>query len=133
MSRRQVVFEPEQDAYWVDGIGQTLDESRPFFSASTMMCGNDSGNGIAHLLGHLYGQFAVFIAPARKFRMLPHSNPTRQRGETTGSLAGASGWSMTFFVAGVINHQYHAHRRRAFFVEAKVAVAKNKGDRPKFR
>ena len=25
-----------------------------------MMCGNDSGNGIAHLLGHLYGQFAVF-------------------------------------------------------------------------
>ena len=31
------------------------------------------------------------------------------------------------------NHQYHAHRRRAFFVEAKVAVAKNKGDRPKFR
>ena len=28
------------------------------------------------------------------------------------------------------NHQYHAHRRRAFFVEAKVAVAKNKGDRP---
>jgi hypothetical protein len=58
-SRRQVVFEPEQDAYWVYGIGQTLDESRPFFSASTMMCGNDSGNGIAHLLGHLYGQFAV--------------------------------------------------------------------------
>ena len=31
------------------------------------------------------------ITPARKFRMLPHSNPTRQRGETTGSLAGASG------------------------------------------
>ena len=31
------------------------------------------------------------------------------------------------------NHQYHAHRRRAFFVEAKVAVAKNKGDRPIFR
>ena len=24
------------------------------------------------------------------------------------------------------NHQYHAHRRRAFFVEAKVAVGKNK-------
>ena len=28
------------------------------------------------------------------------------------------------------NHLYHAHRRRAFFVEAKVAVAKNKGDSP---
>ena len=27
------------------------------------------------------------------------------------------------------NHQYHAHRRRAFFVEAKVAVGKNKASK----
>ena len=42
------------------------------------------------------------ITPARKFRMLLHINPTRQRGKRTGSLAGASGWYMTFFAAGVI-------------------------------
>ena len=36
------------------------------------------------------------ITPARKFRMLLHINPTRQRGKRTGSLAGASGWYMTF-------------------------------------
>jgi hypothetical protein len=35
--------------------------------------------------------------------MLLHINPTRQRGKRTGSLAGASGWYMTFFAAGVIN------------------------------
>ena len=34
--------------------------------------------------------------------MLLHINPTRQRGKRTGSLARASGWSMTFFAAGVI-------------------------------
>ena len=43
------------------------------------------------------------ITSAKKFRIVLHSNPTRQRGETTGSLAGASGWSTTFFVAGVID------------------------------
>ena len=43
-----------------------------------------------------------YITPARKFRMLLHINPTRQRGKRTGSLAGASGWYMTFFAAGVI-------------------------------
>ena len=42
------------------------------------------------------------ITPARKFRMLLHINPTRQRGKRTGSLAGASGWYMTFFAVGVI-------------------------------
>jgi len=31
----------------------------------------------------------VDITPARKFRMLLHINPTRQRGKRTGSLAGA--------------------------------------------
>jgi hypothetical protein len=44
----------------------------------------------------------VPITPARKFRMLLHINPKRQRGKRTGSLAGASGWYMTFFAAGVI-------------------------------
>jgi len=34
--------------------------------------------------------------------MLLHTNPTRQRGKRTGSLARASGWYMTFFAAGVI-------------------------------
>ncbi len=34
--------------------------------------------------------------------MLLHINPKRQRGKRTGSLAGASGWYMTFFAAGVI-------------------------------
>ena len=42
------------------------------------------------------------ITPARKFRMLLHINPTRQRGKRTGSLARALGWYMTFFAAGVI-------------------------------
>ena len=42
------------------------------------------------------------ITPARKFRMLLHINPTRQRGKRTGSLARASGWYMTFFAARVI-------------------------------
>ncbi len=37
--------------------------------------------------------------------MLLHINPTRQRGKRTGSLAGASGWYMTFFAAGVISLQ----------------------------
>ena len=46
--------------------------------------------------------FRVYITPARKFRMLLHINPTRQRGKRTGSLARASGWYMTFFAAGVI-------------------------------
>ena len=45
---------------------------------------------------------ARLITPARKFRMLLHTNPTRQRGKRTGSLARASGWYMTFFAAGVI-------------------------------
>ena len=40
------------------------------------------------------------ITPTRKFRMLLHMNPTRQRGKRTGSLARASGWYMTFFAAG---------------------------------
>ena len=44
----------------------------------------------------------VLITPARKFRMLLHINPTRQRGKRTGSLARTSGWYMTFFAAGVI-------------------------------
>ncbi len=34
--------------------------------------------------------------------MLLHINPTRQRGNRCVSLAGASGWYMTFFAAGVI-------------------------------
>ena len=46
--------------------------------------------------------FVGAITPARKFRMLLHINPTRQRGKRTGSLARASGWYMTFFAAGVI-------------------------------
>ena len=44
----------------------------------------------------------IDITPARKFRMLLHINPTRQRGKRTGSLARALGWYMTFFAAGVI-------------------------------
>ena len=40
--------------------------------------------------------------------MLLHINPTRQRGKRTGSLAGASGWYMTFFAAGVIRVGPHA-------------------------
>ncbi len=47
-----------------------------------------------------------YITPARKFRMLLHINPTRQRGKRTGSLARASGWYMTFFAAGVIGPSY---------------------------
>ena len=31
------------------------------------------------------------ITPARKFRILPYTNPTCQRGECLGALAGASG------------------------------------------
>ena len=33
---------------------------------------------------------ADFITPARKFRMLLHTNPTRERGECLGTRAGAS-------------------------------------------
>ena len=33
----------------------------------------------------------VLITPARKFRKLRHTNPTRQRGECSETLAGASG------------------------------------------
>ena len=32
----------------------------------------------------------VLITPARKFRMLLHTNPTRERGECLGTRAGAS-------------------------------------------
>ena len=56
-----------------------------------------------HHLNLVGGSLATApITPARKFRMLLHINPTRQRGKRTGSLAGASGWYMTFFAAGVI-------------------------------
>ena len=41
--------------------------------------------------------------------MLLHINPTRQRGKRTGSLARASGWYMTFFAAGVIDHSRSRH------------------------
>ena len=43
--------------------------------------------------------------------MLLHINPTRQRGKRTGSLAGASGWYMTFFAAGVILSGRHLYLR----------------------
>ncbi len=33
----------------------------------------------------------AIITPARKFRILAHTNPTRQRGECLRALAGASG------------------------------------------
>ena len=52
------------------------------------------------------------ITPARKFRMLLHINPTRQRGKRTGSLARASGWYMTFFAAGVIGACSPSRRER---------------------
>ena len=58
---------------------------------------------------------ATYITPARKFRMLLHINPTRQRGKRTGSLAGASGWYMTFFAAGVIYLQWVAAENMALF------------------
>ena len=32
----------------------------------------------------------ITITPARKFRMLLHTNPTRERGECLGTRAGAS-------------------------------------------
>ena len=32
----------------------------------------------------------AFITPASKFRMLLHTNPTRERGECLGTRAGAS-------------------------------------------
>ncbi len=53
----------------------------------------------------LMGHELLPITPARKFRMLLHINPTRQRGKRTGSLARASGWYMTFFAAGVITNK----------------------------
>jgi hypothetical protein len=34
--------------------------------------------------------FGLDITPARKFRMLLHTNPTRERGEYLGTRAGAS-------------------------------------------
>jgi hypothetical protein len=37
------------------------------------------------------GRPYVDITPARKFRKLRHTNPTRQRGECSETLAGASG------------------------------------------
>ena len=33
---------------------------------------------------------SMYITPARKFRMLLHTNPTRERGECLGTRAGAS-------------------------------------------
>ena len=33
--------------------------------------------------------FEVYITPASKFRMLLHTNPTRERGECLGTRAGA--------------------------------------------
>ena|SRR5208283_5508317 len=37
-----------------------------------------------------FGGFAGFITPARKFRMLLHTNPTRERGECLETRARAS-------------------------------------------
>ena len=55
------------------------------------------------------------ITPARKFRMLLHINPTRQRGKRTGSLARALGWYMTFFAAGLIVDRGASRTKYAFF------------------
>ena len=62
--------------------------------------GSFEGHGLSEI--YLREIATVFITLARKFRMLLHINPTRQRGKRTGSLARASGWYMTFFAAGVI-------------------------------
>ncbi len=67
----------------------------------------------------------------------------RTLGANHASQAPESGWPLPFHeVSGLggfdcscsrasfqENHQYHAHRRRAFFVEAKVAVGKNKASK----
>ena len=41
-------------------------------------------------LGCLFASFSVDITPASKFRMLLHTNPTRERGECLRTRAGAS-------------------------------------------
>jgi hypothetical protein len=44
-----------------------------------------------YLLGGHKPKDLIGITPARKFRKLRHTNPTRQRGECSETLAGASG------------------------------------------
>jgi hypothetical protein len=43
-----------------------------------------------HLLRIISAIQVLDITPARKFRMLLHTNPTRERGECLGTRAGAS-------------------------------------------
>jgi len=48
------------------------------------------------------------ITPARKIRTLAHTSPTRQRGKSQGTLAGASGW----YVGPAESESAPAARRR---------------------
>ena len=57
--------------------------------------------------------------------MLLHINPTRQRGKRTGSLAGASGWYMTFFAAGVISNALASN----FLDSGREAISQIPGER----
>ena len=50
------------------------------------MAGNFSNCWVISLLPRK----PFYITPARKFRMLLHTNPTRERGECLGTRAGAS-------------------------------------------
>ena len=53
-----------------------------------------AGQGKDTISRNIYGHFSEHlghcITPARKFRMLLHTNPTRERGECLGTRAGAS-------------------------------------------
>ena len=82
---------------WIGPRGSLAHCSQGWIAVQTFV-----GSWLGLVLSVWQGDRRIRITPARKFRMLLHINPTRQRGKRTGSLARASGWYMTFFAAGVI-------------------------------
>ena len=66
-----------------DFNGQKLLESSPVNYISSSLTSDDHGEPIE------LTENGALITPARKFRMLLHTNPTRERGECLGTRAGA--------------------------------------------
>jgi hypothetical protein len=65
-----------QLGFLIMGMGLFLDQARDLLSDAQFTWGERRVTGV--------------ITPARKFRMLLHTNPTRERGEYLGTRAGAS-------------------------------------------
>ena len=82
-----VIFQPKDNTNTLSVSGNASGMTGTIYASAAQL--NESGNGqlnagMVQILGF------SGITPARKFRMLLHTNPTRERGECLGTRAGAS-------------------------------------------